>query len=147
MAIRLPFDCSVLGVPAPERGENFKPTRKSVKDAQGKPTQDTQPYELFTVPREAVGSVGHPLKSFHPSPEQRKRFYVQESFRISIAGEHGCPAVAAMEGFVRREPLDINLIKSGLLTLCAFHALLSNRIGVVVKEGHRLSTFQRNNSI
>ena len=88
-AIRLPFDCSKLGAPAPERGDANKLTRKSVKDEQGKATRNTLPHELWDVPRKCSRSVGHPLKSFHPSPEQRKRFYVQQSFHLSIAGEHG----------------------------------------------------------
>ena len=43
-SIKLPFDCSVLGVrPAPARGDGFQPSRKSVKNDQGKYTQETVP--------------------------------------------------------------------------------------------------------
>ena len=99
MAISLPFDCSVLGVAAPDRGENFQPTRKSVKDSQGKPTQETIPYELSKVPRMPKASIGHPLKSFHPSDKERKNLYVRQSFTVSKvpkAGEPECAAVAEM---------------------------------------------------
>ena len=57
----------------------------------------TLPHELYDVPRgagQADGLVGHPLKAFHPSAVLRKKFYVQQSFTISIAGENECPAVA-----------------------------------------------------
>ena len=103
MAINLPFDCSVLGVPAPERGENFQPTRKSVKDSQGKPTQQTIPYELSTVPRMPKASIGHPLKSFHPSDEKRRNLFVRQSFIVSMAGELECAAVAEMTSVARSD--------------------------------------------
>ena len=102
-SIKWSFDCSVLDVCAPERGNAFKLARKSVKDAQGKPTRETQPHELFTVPHPLVehGTVGHPLKSFQPAPAERKKLYVQQSFTIS--NEPACPAVAAMKEMAARD--------------------------------------------
>ena len=50
-SIRLPFDCSKLGVHAPERESKNRLTQKAVKDETGKATSETVPYELFDAPR------------------------------------------------------------------------------------------------